>query len=105
MIILYLLLALLTVKQTVGMAPLTIAPKVHLHPKFKAGTVCLIWTHEDGEGSSDCWTVEDPPRRTWDKRIVLRTQGVWYVEVTEVGQDVDGNAMAIRSDPQRVEVF
>ncbi len=98
-------IALLQLSATVGISPLTIRAKVHLDPRFLAGTVCLVWVHEDGEGSSDCWTVEDPPVRTWTKYLTLRTQGVWQIEVTQVGTDTAGNAMKLASPLQRVEVY
>jgi hypothetical protein len=104
-ILLSLFISLLQISSTVGISPLTIRTKVHLDPRFLAGTVCLTWVHEDGEGSSDCWTVEDPPIRTWTKYFTLRTPGVWMVEVTEVGQDVKGKAMSIASPVQRIEVY
>jgi hypothetical protein len=89
----------------VGLAPLTIRTKVHLDPQFIAGTVCLNWDSEEAESGSDCWTVEDPPIRTWTKYHTLRGQGVWRFWVTQVGQDTRGNAMKLRSPEQRVEVY
>lgn len=98
------LLALLSLTPQVGLSPLTIRTKVHLHPQFLAGTVCLLMESEN-ESSADCWTVEDPPQRTWTKYHTLRGSGEWRVWVTQEGKDLRGNAMSVRSPEMRIEVY
>lgn len=103
-ILLYLILSFFTLTPQIGFAPLTVRTKVHLDPHFMAGTVCILYESE-AESGSDCWTVEDPPIRTWTKYHTLRGQGEWMFAVTQVGQDTQGNVMAVRSPAVKVVVY